>query len=52
MWVKPLVHFIWGGAILMALGAVVAMGGAFRLRTRGKSGRVPAEPGAVPLPAE
>ena len=51
-WVKPLVHLIWWGAVLMALGAAVALGGALRLAALGR--RRPAAPAArpVPLPAE
>ena len=52
MWVKPLIHLIWGGAILMALGAVLAIGGAFRLRSMARRPGARVAPAPVPLPAE
>lgn len=52
MWVKPMIHFIWWGAILMAVGAVVALGGAARLRIAGRRQAARAGPLPQPLPAE
>ncbi|WP_448584891.1 heme lyase CcmF/NrfE family subunit [Thermaurantiacus sp.] len=52
-WVKPLVHLIWTGAILMALGAAVALPGAVRLRGLARRRqRAPGPLPPVPLPAE
>jgi cytochrome c-type biogenesis protein CcmF len=51
MWVKPLVHLLWAGAILMSLGSALALGGARRLRSLGVR-RPAAGPDPLPQPAE
>jgi cytochrome c-type biogenesis protein CcmF len=47
IWVKPLVTLIWWGAVLMAIGGMLALGG----RVRAASPRRRAAPTATPLPA-
>jgi cytochrome c-type biogenesis protein CcmF len=49
IWFKPLVRLIWLGALLMALGGLIALGGKFKVRIGGRRRR---EPSGTLAPAE
>ncbi|MCS6986485.1 MAG: heme lyase CcmF/NrfE family subunit [Sphingomonadaceae bacterium] len=49
-WIKPLVHLLWVGAVLMATGAAVAAGGRARMAWPGRARPLVSRP--VPVPAE
>ncbi|WP_448582184.1 heme lyase CcmF/NrfE family subunit [Thermaurantiacus sp.] len=51
-WWKPLIHLLWWGAALMAVGAVVALGGALRFAALARRRPAAAPAPGVPLPAE
>jgi cytochrome c-type biogenesis protein CcmF len=46
LWVKPMVRLIWWGAVLMAFGGLLALGGRVRALRPGRA----RAPGALPLP--
>jgi cytochrome c-type biogenesis protein CcmF len=53
LWVKPLIHLLWWGALVMTAGALVALGGTLKVKTLFRRRRRPStRPDPVPLPAE